>query len=264
MTWIESHASLGDHPKLYALADALHIGEAQAVGHLHYLWWWATENAQDGRLSIPERGISRAMRWKGNAAKLVDALVDAGFVDRCTDGQLCIHDWMDYAGKLILKRKEHVARTLRASGAQVARTPYRTVPDPTGQYRTGPDRSTYTAAEPPASASEGHEPDIQTVYAHYRERIQPLAKQPPRPRIAARLRDYSAAELCLAIDHFADDAWEMEHNAHRGADWFFKSPERMEGYVRGRSQTTSSRANGVAPGNHPEPDDLAEFRVFGA
>ena len=60
MAWIESHQTLGTHRKLLALCQALHIEDTRAVGMLHYLWWWALDNAPDPaievvRIVIPEK-----------------------------------------------------------------------------------------------------------------------------------------------------------------------------------------------------------------
>ena len=134
MAWIESHQSLGTHKKLLILCEELHIDRTRAVGMLHYLWWWALDNAPDGNLKdIPATTIARAAHWnpkitlpvnhqKGrlnaekiqeksaiiqakieeNAFKFIYALQLSGFMD-----DLSLHDWEDYAGKLIQSRNNN-------------------------------------------------------------------------------------------------------------------------------------------------------------
>lgn len=108
MTWIESHQELGRHPKTRKLARALNISRPAVVGHLHYLWWWALDFAQDGDLSRYDADeLAEATLWDGDASEFVEALIAAGFVDRTTRH---LHDWNDYAGKLLDQRKSNARR----------------------------------------------------------------------------------------------------------------------------------------------------------
>lgn len=129
MAYIESHQELGSHPKTRKLARLLGISRATAVGHLHFLWWWATDYAGDGCLArFDPLDIAVGAEWDGDPDAFLAALIDAGFVDP----DRAIHDWDEYAGKLNDRRarnaermraararerngaNEHVQRTLRA------------------------------------------------------------------------------------------------------------------------------------------------------
>lgn len=99
MAWIESHQELAAHPKTIKLAAMLDIPKVQAVGHLHLLWWWALDYADDGDLSdFDAYDIAAAAEWEGDPDTFVKALIDcgpgrrAGFIDQ-TDRGLRIHDW---------------------------------------------------------------------------------------------------------------------------------------------------------------------------
>lgn len=48
--------------------------------------------------------------WIGEPGKFVEALVKSGYLDTTEEGDIVIHDWYDYAGKLIEKRKEDAER----------------------------------------------------------------------------------------------------------------------------------------------------------
>lgn len=110
MAWIESHQTLGQHPKTRRLARYLGVSLPAAVGHLHYLWWWALDYAQDGDLSRYEpEDIADAALWDDDAKTFVEALIKSGFLDQ-VDDKLIIHDWDDYAGRLIDKRKANAER----------------------------------------------------------------------------------------------------------------------------------------------------------
>jgi hypothetical protein len=112
MAWIEVHQSVASHKKTLALADYLDIPEYAAVGLMTCFWLWAVDSVEEGRFSIPPRQIARAIRWEGEAAKLVDAMIDAGFLER--DGEyLVIVNWYEYIGKLIDQRKSNADRQKR-------------------------------------------------------------------------------------------------------------------------------------------------------
>lgn len=110
MAWIESNQEVGRHPKTKKLARLLGVSRPTAVGHLHYLWWWALDFAQDGMLSrYDSHDIAEAMEWEGESDVLLAALIESGYLDETENG-LMIHDWGDYAGKLMERREKDRAR----------------------------------------------------------------------------------------------------------------------------------------------------------
>jgi len=114
VAWIESHQSLAKHKKLLRLAALLKTNRVQLVGHLHYLWWWGLDNVpSDGYLGdITDYEIAVAAEWEGDPEEFVSALVQAGFIDVFGEERY-LHDWHDYAGKL-LERREGDARRKRS------------------------------------------------------------------------------------------------------------------------------------------------------
>lgn len=105
MAWIESHQELARHPKTKRLARAAGISIPAAIGHLHLLWWWALDYAQDGDLDgYSAEDIADAAEWSGGDANhFVNALESAGFLDHEEGWR--IHDWHDYAGRLLEQRE---------------------------------------------------------------------------------------------------------------------------------------------------------------
>ena len=117
MAWIESHQSNRDHPKIIRAARALGISKVTMLGHLHLLWYWALDYAQDGSLADFELAdIADAAEWTGDSAAFVNALAESAKVGgkpgllEYLNGKLVIHDWYDYAGKLISRRLEDAER----------------------------------------------------------------------------------------------------------------------------------------------------------
>ncbi|ALS27166.1 DnaD domain-containing protein [Paenibacillus sp. 32O-W] len=114
MAWIESHQELARHPKTKRFARLIGVSLPAAVGHLHFFWWWAMDYAQDGDLSrYDEYDIADACGWDGDEKQIVNALIEAGFIDEEEDG-LVIHDWFEYAGRLIEKREQNAERKRRS------------------------------------------------------------------------------------------------------------------------------------------------------
>lgn len=110
MAWIESHQQLARHPKTIRLAGKLKINKAQALGHLHLLWWWTLDYAPSGDLSaFSSYEIGAAAEWTGDADGFLAALLEVGWID---EGMI-VHDWRDYAGKLLDRREGNRERQRR-------------------------------------------------------------------------------------------------------------------------------------------------------
>lgn len=190
MAWIESHQEIWRHPKTKKLARLLGVSVPTAVGHLHGIWYWALDFAQDGDLRQydPEE-IADAALWEGDPRQFVEALVTAGYLDQTDDG-LSLHDWYDYAGRLMEQREARreqdrarkqrqrerqkaeardghteVTEASRVTGDEVTPLPYLTQPNQTEQNNT----STDTPPFPPAGegADEGKKDAIEVRFAEF-------------------------------------------------------------------------------------------------
>jgi len=187
MAWIESHTTLGRHPKTRRLCRLLGTSLPQTIGHLHLLWHWVIEFAEDGVLTgyTPD-DLAEAAYWEGDPQLFVDALISAGFIDDC-DGSLVIHDWRDYAGRLLSDRERKRAarrgadnpvpgsstsmdslRTVRGTSADSLRTVRANQPT---------NRNQPTVTNQPTTDKPG------TVPAQQRERR--LPSSPPSPDFEA-------------------------------------------------------------------------------
>lgn len=111
MAWIEVHQTLREHKKLLSCADQLRIEPVKLMGMLVSLWLWSLDNAPDGRLSgISEKMLARVMCWpEKKASVLVKALTEANWLEE-QNGTLRIHDWHEYAGRLMERREKDRAR----------------------------------------------------------------------------------------------------------------------------------------------------------
>ena len=109
MAWIKSEQALGKHPKLQLLAKELDISIPQAVGHLHLLWWWAVDYAEDGDVTRYKDFIPFAAQYEGDPNKFTKALIKFNWIDEEED-KLVIHDWLEYTGALIEIRQKDAER----------------------------------------------------------------------------------------------------------------------------------------------------------
>lgn len=123
MAWIKSHQEIGRHPKTKRLARALDISIPAAVGHLHLLWHWCLDYAQDGDLSSHDaEEIADAMMWEGEPGVLIQALAEAQWIDTDFNAWMEVHDWKDYGGDLLEKRRANAQRMKEARANRVQRT----------------------------------------------------------------------------------------------------------------------------------------------
>lgn len=190
MAWIELHQSLREHKKVYACSEVLGVSRLEMIGMLISIWLWALDNAQDGALGgVSDRTIARVCDFpEKKAGKLVDALRTTGWLDEDKERNcLVIHDWHDYAGKLMERRKSDRERKERSRkpagkppeappdsgtyppevqrtgcgqnadvlGKSCATVPYRTVPIPTNSIseHNNQDCTMCTSAEGKAFTS---------------------------------------------------------------------------------------------------------------
>ena len=152
-TWIELHADIFWHKKTLGAAKQMKMDVHTTVGYLAHLWTWALDHAPDGNLShLSDRDIALAAGWLSKPSGFVDALRSVHFIDG--DGRL--HNWDEYAGRLIdsrrrdreRKRAERVKRgavEAAMSAGQDADAPPDVERDRTKPHRTdrtAPDRGT--------------------------------------------------------------------------------------------------------------------------
>lgn len=137
------------HRKFLRLKHSLGLRNWQATGLLESLWQFTALNADDGQLTprcTPE-DIARSLEWEAaDFSRVIDALVDAGWIDRTPEGDLLIHDWADhmpdFLRERLRKRKErHLSVFVPDSHGTVGTTK----PNPTQPSQAQP--------APPASSA---------------------------------------------------------------------------------------------------------------
>lgn len=115
--YVQSYTTLRLHPKISRLKPLLSaaagepVTRAHIVGWLHLLWHWTLEYSPGGQgdlSAFTAQEIADAAEWPHNPQAFVDALIEAGWLDRA-DTHLRVHDWWDYAGEMLRKRQARAA-----------------------------------------------------------------------------------------------------------------------------------------------------------
>ena len=150
MAWVEVHQSLWDHRKTLAVADALDLPELYAAAHMIALWTWTMDNAPNGTfpVTVTSRIIARGAKWTGNPDVFVQALMDAGFLEYTASGQVHVHNWEQYGGKLNAQRQANAERQKRHRDRQKEQQ------DVTSQADATPPESDVTVTSPLRNAPE--------------------------------------------------------------------------------------------------------------
>ncbi len=87
-----------------------------AGAHVSSLWLWCLDNTPDGDVSkLTSDEMALGAEWNGDPDLLLHALIESGFVDRDEESAV-LHDWYEYAGKLIERRRADRDRKRRQRG----------------------------------------------------------------------------------------------------------------------------------------------------
>ena len=122
------------------------------VGTLELLWIATQKNAPRGDIGrFSDEEIAIECEWEGDPALLVNSLVDCGWLDRCDDSRLVVHDWPEHAPSWVKRqlarhKKSFVTATnlLPVTDDRLEATPNLTQPNP-----TQPNPKTNAAKSPP-------------------------------------------------------------------------------------------------------------------
>jgi hypothetical protein len=109
LPWIQLAADWKGHKKAVRLR--VFLADEWAWAYVVSLWMWTAQHQGDGKIegAGAVEVIADAAGWKGDSKHFVDCLVRAELIDETSDG-FYVHDWHDYAGAHIAKRKKEQKR----------------------------------------------------------------------------------------------------------------------------------------------------------
>ena len=126
--WIRLHVDLFEHPKTARLARRLEINKVQTVGHLAALWSWALRYAPAGEITAYDADeIADGALWDGDSKRFLEELEACKWLERNDRGEVRIHDWEEYGGRLLetkIRNRER-AREYREKRAEPKADPDR-------------------------------------------------------------------------------------------------------------------------------------------
>lgn len=96
-----------NHPKLRPFCNATGTSRIEALGILTLLWDFTGEYAPQGNVGkFTNESIAEKCDWPAeDADRLINALVDAGWLDADDDGhRLIVHDWEEHCEQWVKKR----------------------------------------------------------------------------------------------------------------------------------------------------------------
>lgn len=94
-----------DSIKFKKLQRRLGCSKRDLVGTLELLWHTTQKGTPQGDIGrFDDEAIAIECDWPGDPAELVEALVETGWLDRCTVHRLVIHDWEQHAPAYIKRQ----------------------------------------------------------------------------------------------------------------------------------------------------------------
>lgn len=150
-----------DHPKFWDLTQKLNKPRYQVLGILETLWQFTGRYTPHGNIGkYSNKQISSWIGWDGDPDELIDALVEAHWVDTDTEYRLVIHDWNEHADhttKTALKRANE--KTTNKNLLEQCSHSVRTVfapPEPVPEPVPEPDKTLggFCNKTPPSTSDE--------------------------------------------------------------------------------------------------------------
>lgn len=199
------------HPKMERLAALLKVPHPHAVGIMEMLWHFAAEQTPRGDIgAVSDEMIARAVMWRKKPAVLIQAFVQAGWLETHSEYRLIIHDWGQHADDATRKRLQRAGKDFlpiyRRSSAMrmpegdwtdAARPPNggrsSAVFPPNGRHTRG----AMAMATATASSSPEGEPEGEPAELEFEPRFQ--AYRSRHPGTKTRVNDCRSAYMSLIV-----------------------------------------------------------------
>jgi len=90
-------AGTTENMKFLVMKRLLGVHKYQLIGILEGLWILTANSANDGAIGkFSDMEIAAWLEWQGDSEELIESLVVAGFLDRCQENRLVVHDWAEH------------------------------------------------------------------------------------------------------------------------------------------------------------------------
>lgn len=261
-------AGTQNHVKVRRLKRLLGVPLYQAVGLLETVWLLCSDCCDEGNLGkFTDEEIADYLEWEGPPGMVVNALVEAGWVDRDEKHRLVVHDWLEHCPEFVRERvrKRHMreAKAAKKHGDdQEQRTYVRSEADKSG---TTADKTGQGRDKPPfvPSIPNPTQPNpTNSIQEHSGEKAAESPEtQPPkagrkRPAFVAPSVE-EVAEYCKKRGNGVNASYFVDYYTSRG--WKLSSGQRVQDWqacVRTweqRSGQFDAPKQQNAPAGQPEP-----------
>lgn len=217
------------HRKTRRLAAALKIPLPFALGILETLWHVTAERAPTGAIgaSMTDQDIADEMYWDGDAKELIEALVQSGWIDRCSTNRLVIHDWSKHADQSVRRKVARRRETMVSHVQPCLAMPSTPGPEPEPGIPPTPFGGD-VASKPtePDQPAEPPEPRVLRDPPEFDQQVDAawgamLRAHKPNGSTPPKLTPYRRSQIARAIH---DDGIEVDDLA-AGWRWVSTSPQ---------------------------------------
>lgn len=222
--WIKLHTELIDHPKLHRFTALIGVERTTAIGHLNCLWIFTLRYAwRDANLErFGDIAIAKGCLWNGDPKLFIESLQTSGFLD----GYI-VHDWHDYAGKLVSDRLYNETKR-RKTPLNVVKRPKSRV-EKSSVVKSSEDKSNTTTTAAIDIKSSG----ITAQQTEWFEKLWPLYPQKGRigkkmalKHFLASVPDLATARRCeIAINRYKDSKRVLSGFVQNASTFFNNWPD---------------------------------------
>ena len=234
MTYLNLDTRYFDHPKTRRLIGIL--GRNSDVYPLK-LWAYAAEyHEETGDLSsYTDSDLEEICGWRGVKGKLIEVLVEVGFIDRVGD-KTQLHNWQEHEGHIAaLKERNRANAKSRWAKYRKAQKEVRDAVPP--QCPKVPKECQNDAPNQPTKpSSSSNEEDMLLVIDHYNEKTRRDfdLNDDRREMLTDRLKKYTVEQLKEAIDGITSRPYNMgqnqENREYLSFELIFKSDSKVDEY----------------------------------
>jgi len=268
-----------DLMKFKKLQRRLGVHKAQLVGMLELLWIATQKSAPRGDIGkFDDEEIAIEMGWDGDPETLILSLVECGWLDRCEDHRLVVHDWHEHAPRYL---KGNISKAGGFVSGPSKDSPYGTpVRDPRTEEPsedTGdPVRGSHTDHPPNLTKPNQTKPNLTKPNLTNGGGSEPKdgSKQPPPARLAKfefpvdgnpKVKTWKVPPDFAKVLEEAYPSLDIEQEILQAKAWVVANPTRrktaggMQGFLRNwlaKSQNRGSPPSRNAPRKIPSAKEI--------
>ena len=232
-----------DHPKFRGLAQSLGVPRYRVVGILECLWHFTARFAPQGDIGrFTNQQIGEWLEFEDHD-NLVESLCKNGWIDRCQEKRLVVHDWGQHADEAVKKKLKRnglkacvAVSTCLDISASTGDTCLDTNRPPEPEPEPEPENKPFVTSGKVTRKKHAYPDWFKAIWDVYPKRNgKRLGKNEALPRCKALLNNgVSEAELLLATQNYARFCEEKDQFP-KDAKRFFQKDGYWRDFLNGSS-----------------------------